>query len=92
MSGKTHKQIKFGGNTVSQTVTSMILPIFVIVHVLTFDRVRKEEIQALAGPNEYQEFRMRIQAIDKFYSKHQNEVTIQLYIHVHIYTRDVIMV
>ena len=37
-------------------------------------RVRKEEIQALAGPNEYAEFRQRLTAIDKFYAKHPNEV------------------
>lgn len=37
-------------------------------------RLRKEEIQALAGPNEYAEFRQRLTAIDKFYAQHPNEV------------------
>ncbi|KAL8599099.1 Splicing factor 3A subunit 3 [Nucella lapillus] len=39
------------------------------------DGVRKEEIQALAGPNEYMEFRKRLGAIDKFYAKHPNEIS-----------------
>ncbi|KAK7107124.1 splicing factor 3A subunit 3-like [Littorina saxatilis] len=42
------------------------------------DGIRKEEIQALAGPNEYVEFRQRLTAIDKFYAKHPNEISIPM--------------
>ncbi|KAK7503215.1 hypothetical protein BaRGS_00005480 [Batillaria attramentaria] len=42
------------------------------------DGLRKEEIQALAGPNEYVEFRQRLNAIDKFYAQHPNEISIPM--------------
>ena len=41
-----------------------------------FHRVRRDEIQTLAGPNEYIEFKSRLTALDKFYSQHPNEVKI----------------
>lgn len=48
-------------------------PLSGILFLLLY-RLRKEEIQALAGPNEYAEFRQRLTAIDKFYAQHPNEV------------------
>ncbi|XP_041354967.1 splicing factor 3A subunit 3-like [Gigantopelta aegis] len=42
------------------------------------DGLRKEEIQALAGPNEYSEFRSRLTAIDRFYHQHPNEVSVPM--------------
>ncbi|PVD28299.1 hypothetical protein C0Q70_10886 [Pomacea canaliculata] len=42
------------------------------------DGLRKEEIQALAGPNEYAEFRQRLTAIDKFYAQHPNEISVPM--------------
>lgn len=40
--------------------------------------VRKEEIQMLAGPNEYAEFRKRLNAIEKFYNQHPHEVSLEI--------------
>ena len=40
-----------------------------------FFSVRREEIQTLAGPNEYVEFKKRLTAIEQFYKKHPNEVS-----------------
>ncbi|BFZ25141.1 hypothetical protein BsWGS_28180 [Bradybaena similaris] len=42
------------------------------------DGVRKEEIQTLAGPNEYIEFKKRLIAIESFYRQHPNEVSIPM--------------
>jgi len=42
------------------------------------DGVRREEIQTLAGPNEYVEFKKRLTAIEQFYKKHPNEVSIPM--------------
>uniref|UniRef100_A0A2C9K4I1 Matrin-type domain-containing protein n=1 Tax=Biomphalaria glabrata TaxID=6526 RepID=A0A2C9K4I1_BIOGL len=42
------------------------------------DGVRKEEIQNLAGPNEYAEFKKRLNAIEDFYHQHPNEVSIPM--------------
>ncbi|GFS25142.1 splicing factor 3A subunit 3-like [Elysia marginata] len=42
------------------------------------DGVRKEEIQTLAGPNEYAEFKKRLNAIESFYRQHPNEVSIPM--------------
>ncbi|KAK6187943.1 hypothetical protein SNE40_005860 [Patella caerulea] len=42
------------------------------------DGLRKEEIQALAGPNEYSEFRSRLVAIEKFHNLHPNEISIPM--------------
>ncbi|ESO85772.1 hypothetical protein LOTGIDRAFT_195680 [Lottia gigantea] len=42
------------------------------------DGLRKEEIQALAGPNEYSEFRSRLGAIEKFYNQHPNEISVPM--------------
>ncbi|XP_067675220.1 splicing factor 3A subunit 3-like [Haliotis asinina] len=42
------------------------------------DGLRKDEIQALAGPNEYAEFRARLAAIDRFHSQHPNEISVPM--------------
>ncbi|XP_005098228.1 splicing factor 3A subunit 3 [Aplysia californica] len=42
------------------------------------DGVRREEIQTLAGPNEYVEFKKRLTAIEHFYKQHPNEVSIPM--------------
>ncbi|XP_026330510.1 splicing factor 3A subunit 3-like [Hyposmocoma kahamanoa] len=38
------------------------------------DGLRKEEIAALSGPNEFQEFYARLKQIKEFHRKHPNEV------------------
>lgn len=40
------------------------------------DGLRKEEIAALSGPNEFQEFYQRLKQIKEFHRKHPNEVSI----------------
>ncbi|XP_037948826.1 splicing factor 3A subunit 3 [Teleopsis dalmanni] len=42
------------------------------------DNERKEEIQALSGPNEFNEFYIRLKQIKEFYKKHPAEVCIPL--------------
>jgi len=42
------------------------------------DGLRQEEVQTLAGPNEYVEFKKRLTAIEQFYKKHPNEVSIPM--------------
>lgn len=39
------------------------------------DGLRKEEIAALSGPNEFQEFYARLKGIKDFHRKHPNEVS-----------------
>lgn len=39
------------------------------------DGLRKEEVSALSGPNEFQEFYGRLKQIKEFYRKHPNEVS-----------------
>jgi len=36
--------------------------------------LRKEEVQALYGPNEFQEFYSRLKQLKDFHRKHPNEV------------------
>lgn len=40
------------------------------------DGLRKEEVSALSGPNEFQEFYNRLKQIKEFYRKHPDEVLI----------------
>jgi len=42
------------------------------------DGERKSEIQALSGPNEFNEFYIRLKQIKEFYKKHPAEVSIPL--------------
>ena len=37
-------------------------------------RLRKEEVSALSGPNEFAEFYMRLKGLKEFHKKHPNEV------------------
>ena len=42
--------------------------------ICLFSSLRKEEVQALSGPNEFLEFYQRLKAIRDFHRKHPNEV------------------
>lgn len=42
------------------------------------DNERKNEVQALSGPNEFSEFYARLKQIKEFYKKHQNEISVPL--------------
>lgn len=42
------------------------------------DGLRKEEIAALSGPNEFQEFYARLKQIKEFHRKHPNEVSVPM--------------
>uniref|UniRef100_A0A6B2EFZ3 Putative splicing factor 3a subunit 3 n=1 Tax=Phlebotomus kandelakii TaxID=1109342 RepID=A0A6B2EFZ3_9DIPT len=42
------------------------------------DGVRKTEVQALSGPNEFSEFYARLKQIKEFYKKHPNEISVPL--------------
>lgn len=42
------------------------------------DNERKMEIQALSGPNEFNEFYLRLKQIKEFYKKHPSEVSVPL--------------
>ncbi|KAL5011168.1 hypothetical protein ScPMuIL_013473 [Solemya velum] len=42
------------------------------------DGLRKEEVQALSGPNEFAEFYTRLKQIREFYRKHPNEISIPM--------------
>ncbi|KAK0180635.1 hypothetical protein PV327_002998 [Microctonus hyperodae] len=42
------------------------------------DGQRKEEIQALSGPNEFSEFYSRLKSIKEFYRRHPNEISVPL--------------
>ncbi|XP_078485903.1 splicing factor 3A subunit 3 [Ciona intestinalis] len=42
------------------------------------DGLRKEEIQALAGPHEFQEFYKRLKVIKEFHRKHPNEIFVPM--------------
>ncbi|XP_022100701.1 splicing factor 3A subunit 3-like isoform X1 [Acanthaster planci] len=42
------------------------------------DGLRKEEVQALSGPNEFQEFYARLKTIKDFHRKHPNEIAIPM--------------
>ncbi|XP_070568018.1 splicing factor 3A subunit 3-like [Ptychodera flava] len=42
------------------------------------DGLRKEEIQALSGPNEFQEFYNRLKVIKEFHRKHPNEISVPM--------------
>jgi len=39
-----------------------------------FNSLRKEEIAALSGPNEFAEFYTRLKSLKDFHKKHPNEV------------------
>lgn len=43
------------------------------------DSLRKEEIAALSGPNEFQEFYARLKQIKEFHRKHPNEVSFNFF-------------
>lgn len=43
------------------------------------DGLRKEEISALSGPHEFQEFYSRLKQIKEFHRKHPNEVSYNNY-------------
>ncbi|KAI8520637.1 PREDICTED: splicing factor 3A subunit 3-like [Branchiostoma belcheri] len=42
------------------------------------DGLRKEEVDALSGPNEFQEFYSRLKAIKDFHRKHPNEISVPM--------------
>lgn len=42
------------------------------------DGIRKEELQALSGPNEFQEFYNRLKMIKDFHKKHPNEISVPM--------------
>ncbi|XP_058806048.1 splicing factor 3A subunit 3 [Phymastichus coffea] len=42
------------------------------------DGQRKEEVQALSGPNEFSEFYNRLKSIKEFYRRHPNEVSVPM--------------
>ncbi|XP_002731266.1 splicing factor 3A subunit 3 [Saccoglossus kowalevskii] len=42
------------------------------------DGLRKEEIHALSGPNEFQEFYSRLKIIKEFHRKHPNEISVPM--------------
>ncbi|KAK8788210.1 hypothetical protein V5799_022012, partial [Amblyomma americanum] len=42
------------------------------------DGLRKEEIAALSGPNEFAEFYSRLRAIKEFHRKHPNEIQVPM--------------
>lgn len=42
------------------------------------DGERKNEVQALLGPNEFSEFYVRLKQIKEFYGKHPNEISVPL--------------
>ncbi|CAG9579737.1 unnamed protein product [Danaus chrysippus] len=42
------------------------------------DGIRKEEIAALSGPNEFQEFYARLKQIKEFHRKHPNEICVPM--------------
>lgn len=42
------------------------------------DNERKAEVQALSGPNEFNEFYARLKQIKEFYKKHPNEISVPL--------------
>ncbi|CAG0917672.1 unnamed protein product [Notodromas monacha] len=42
------------------------------------DGARKEEIQALSGPNEFAEFYSRMRAIKEFHRRHPNEISVPM--------------
>lgn len=47
-----------------------------LIHKLFFltDRMRKDELAAISGPNEFAEFYNRLKQIKEFHRKHPNEV------------------
>lgn len=42
------------------------------------DGLRKEEVAALSGPNEFAEFYARLKAIKEFYRRHPNEISVPM--------------
>ncbi|KYN15718.1 Splicing factor 3A subunit 3 [Trachymyrmex cornetzi] len=42
------------------------------------DGQRKEEVQALSGPNEFSEFYSRLKSIKEFYRRHPNEISVPM--------------
>jgi splicing factor 3A subunit 3 len=42
------------------------------------DGLRKEEVAALSGPNEFAEFYSRLKTIKDFHKKHPNEITVPM--------------
>ncbi|XP_072037307.1 splicing factor 3A subunit 3-like [Amphiura filiformis] len=42
------------------------------------DGLRKEEVQALSGPNEFQEFYTRLKSIKEFHRRHPNEISVPM--------------
>lgn len=51
------------------------------------DGQRKDEIQALSGPNEFVEFYNRLKGIKEFYRKHPHEVSVPMSIEFEEYTK-----
>lgn len=45
-----------------------------IVNVCLFVRMRRDELAAISGPNEFAEFYNRLKQIKEFHRKHPNEV------------------
>ena len=42
------------------------------------DGLRKEEVAALSGPNEFAEFYSRLKSIKEFHKKHPNEISVPM--------------
>lgn len=51
------------------------------------DGSRKEEVQALSGPNEFVEFYNRLKGLKEFYRKHPNEVSVPMSVEFEEYTK-----
>ncbi|WAR09079.1 SF3A3-like protein [Mya arenaria] len=47
-------------------------------NLLDVSRLRKEEVQALYGPNEFQEFYSRLKQLKDFHRKHPNEISVPM--------------
>lgn len=43
-------------------------------NIFLYDRMRKDELTAISGPNEFAEFYNRLKQIKEFHRKHPNEV------------------
>lgn len=42
--------------------------------IFVYDRMRRDELAAISGPNEFAEFYNRLKQIKEFHRKHPNEV------------------
>lgn len=52
------------------------------------DGLRKEEVQALSGPNEFQEFYTRLKSIKEFHRRHPNEISVPMSIEFEMLAED----